>query len=1723
MKKIISVILSCIMLLSLLPMATFAEELNAPKLTIDSVDATPGDTATVNIGLRNNPGFVSASINLAFDEGLTLVGAANGDAFPSTIAFTMPNQLKQGGVINGSCNFAWSGTDIDDADIKDGVLLSLRFRVSEDAEIGDVFNITVSARSNDFVDKNLQTVAMESVQGKVTIIDYTPGDVNDDGSISMLDTVMISRYVVDGCTYDPNGYAIQLNEKAADVNDDGSISMLDTVMISRYIVDGCKTDPDGYNIELKGSTKKCQHEMQAIASKAATCTEDGNVAYWYCTRCDRYFSDVNGSRAIALADTVIPATGHTVVIDPAVPATYESTGLTEGSHCFVCGAVIVAQEVVPKPEPETASITYKLVNNDSYLASQTINNPNPSTYIIGRGLQLSNDLEVPGYTFVGWYDSFANNATQIKSISPSETNNITLYAHWERYEYTIQYESDLIPVSDDTYTVNQNKTLPTPKLAGYSFVGWSDDEGNIIKRIPAGNTGDKTYSANWLSDRNQARTKKRIDGPVILEEDNKILFTYEIGEIRNVPVSLIHDFGKIVGGGVSSEQTVTHSKTVNSSYVTNYAKTVADATTNNFGITLSNGWTDGMTANEEYCAEHELTQEEAKSLATNESNNWYISNGTSGTSTTTTYNTTDTTDMLTSTKNNSGTLGGNMEASQSATHEEEKHRDFSFDERIGASVKKGPVKVSGEFEANQSFGSSEKDSTTVSSKVALNASVTTSDGSSAQGGTVTHTGSNSTNSSSWNSESGRGGSSSVTNTASTSQKISEALSEKTSYGRSYILNGSETSNQGFSSQQSTSDSYSTGITYSTAETETITEKISTTNTIEGYHRWVWATTAHVFMVVGYDIATSSYFVCNYSILDDEVKRFEDYSYDTASYDDNQTAVINFEVPTDIKDYVAERVSGSDGLQVSRDGKVTRYTGTDDFVIIPEYKVIDGTVIKVTGINEDAFKGKVRLQNGTDELLGIELSEYITEIPDHAFEGCSALQYVDLKNVTSIGERAFAGCDKLVTTKLNDKVTHLGQGAFDGIDAIMVQASNKSVVDSVVNSGAKAIVLVISENCDDLENCILTIPEETEFFEFYGNISEARDFTDVCIYSNADETVIMNANFDSTKTTPIKISSEDVTWGESNVSAPNFGIIFTADHTNLSVYGESTISSEKGDAILTKNLTLANVEEELYSMLHLNGNILVCDEVSDVAGNGYLSFNSGEIIGISDDDYQKYIRGTYTIRFDANGGAVDEVQRTAYYGTQTETLPIPTRDYYTFDGWYTENGSVAVTPETLVSNADDITLYAHWTLNSFAITFNANGGNVTESDRVAYCGTAIGELPVPERDYYTFVGWFTAESEGNPVTEETTFETADDITLYAHWESNPTSGWVLASDVPENAQVVSRKWSYTQKSTKDSKNASEPGYVLASSEWIQSGSGSKNYASYPSGFDTGNWYYKNWNGGPYSAYENATNKRTVSNSWAGYIYWHWMYDCGGGNGTSGRAILDYYGYGPDNGFLYKYFGAFDSTNGNYNSDTGYCNSRNLRNYIIPGRTSYNDCQGATRWFRFDYYKSTYTDYYKLFHYYKEDALESTTQPIESATVYNIVEWVQYIPKTVVDDVTVGFNGHTYKLIQLSSPTSWTNAKAYCEHAGGHLVTITSPAEQLYVARITDARIWIGGYRVSGDTWAWVTGEPFEYSDWRDGEPNNTDGIEDCIEVGTDLRWNDERATSVSKTAFIIEWD
>ena len=117
-------------------------------------------------------------------------------------------------------------------------------------------------------------------------------------------------------------------------------------------------------------------------------------------------------------------------------------------------------------------------------------------------------------------------------------------------------------------------------------------------------------------------------------------------------------------------------------------------------------------------------------------------------------------------------------------------------------------------------------------------------------------------------------------------------------------------------------------------------------------------------------------------------------------------------------------------------------------------------------------------------------------------------------------------------------------------------------------------------------------------------------------------------------------------------------------------------------------------------------------------------------------------------------------------------------------------------------------------------------------------------------------------------------------------------------------------------------------------------------------------------------------------------------------------------------------------------------------------------------------------------------------------------------------------HSYGIFH--DTLTWEEAKAACEAKGGHLATITSPEEQKLIESLNtqNSKLWIGGYKNSAGQWCWVTGEPWEYQNWGDGEPNNSSNVvadESCVAVWPS-KWNDlANSNTYEQSGYICEWE
>ena len=168
----------------------------------------------------------------------------------------------------------------------------------------------------------------------------------------------------------------------------------------------------------------------------------------------------------------------------------------------------------------------------------------------------------------------------------------------------------------------------------------------------------------------------------------------------------------------------------------------------------------------------------------------------------------------------------------------------------------------------------------------------------------------------------------------------------------------------------------------------------------------------------------------------------------------------------------------------------------------------------------------------------------------------------------------------------------------------------------------------------------------------------------------------------------------------------------------------------------------------------------------------------------------------TVTLNANGGSVSTGSITATTGQIYGTLPQPTRDGYTFNGWYTEvTGGTEVIWSTDVTATTSHTLYAHWTANTFSVTFNANGGSVSPSSKQYTVDSTYDNMPIPTREGYDFDGWYTDSNGGDLVNESDVITKTTSHTLFAHWTAkaitvtfNSNGGSITVGDESKTVTV-----------------------------------------------------------------------------------------------------------------------------------------------------------------------------------------------------------------------------------------------------------------------------------------------------------------------------------------------
>lgn len=148
-----------------------------------------------------------------------------------------------------------------------------------------------------------------------------------------------------------------------------------------------------------------------------------------------------------------------------------------------------------------------------------------------------------------------------------------------------------------------------------------------------------------------------------------------------------------------------------------------------------------------------------------------------------------------------------------------------------------------------------------------------------------------------------------------------------------------------------------------------------------------------------------------------------------------------------------------------------------------------------------------------------------------------------------------------------------------------------------------------------------------------------------------------------------------------------------------------------------------------------------------------------------------------VYFDADGGECDVTTLYTDGNGNIKEIPVPVREGYIFTGWTCRvktnsiplYKTITLTPNLVIT--ESMTFKANWVEDKeeYTVTMDANRGSSDIESMTFKYGEPMGELPVPTRAGYTFIGWFDKSSlPANEYTAETVFEDRNLRKLYALW-------------------------------------------------------------------------------------------------------------------------------------------------------------------------------------------------------------------------------------------------------------------------------------------------------------------------------------------------------------------
>ena len=220
MKKLISMILVFVMLLSLVSTAVAADT-GTLVITAKDTHVVTGNWVTVTLRVEQNPGFQGISFYPVITDakGKTVNWAWNADADDSAFKFDM----NVGTMVLLTADRDCSGT---------GTLVNVSFFVGENVKTGQ-YTVSFRLYQNECFNAAGKQIPVAMPTVNIDVMDLVYGDANGDFEVTLLDALLLRRYLANRDL--DTGESTIVVEAGADADGDGDVSLKDALLLRQYL------------------------------------------------------------------------------------------------------------------------------------------------------------------------------------------------------------------------------------------------------------------------------------------------------------------------------------------------------------------------------------------------------------------------------------------------------------------------------------------------------------------------------------------------------------------------------------------------------------------------------------------------------------------------------------------------------------------------------------------------------------------------------------------------------------------------------------------------------------------------------------------------------------------------------------------------------------------------------------------------------------------------------------------------------------------------------------------------------------------------------------------------------------------------------------------------------------------------------------------------------------------------------------------------------------------------------------------------------------------------------------------------------------------------------------------------------------------------------------------------------------------------------------------------